>query len=107
MASKRRNGLLKLFSLETASSQLISDGDVWSRSSDLAAKVAKAAGNGKAPVGSENHMKTGSKKNLYYNHYHDNGRKGGHSFYGSGVRGMKKLSSAKSKAVFVRTCHIL
>ncbi len=89
MASKRRNGLLKLFSLETASSQLISDGDVWSRSSDLAAKVAKAAGNGKAPVGSENHMKTGSKKNLYYNHYHDNGRKGGHSFYGSGVRGMK------------------
>lgn len=76
-------------SLSTAASHLISGGDVWSRTGDLAAKVAREAGGGKPPVPSENHMNTGSKKNLYYHHYHANGRKGGHSFYGVGVKGLK------------------
>lgn len=76
-------------SLSTAASQLITEGDVWSRTGDLAAKVAREAGGGKPPVPSENHMTTGSKKNLYYHHYHANGRIGGHSFYGVGVKGLK------------------
>lgn len=73
---------------ETATARLLSS-DVWSKTSSLAAKVARAAGKNKAPVGSENHAATGSKKGLYYNHYHTYNRKGGHSFYGSGIRGKK------------------
>lgn len=76
-------------SLSTAASSLKSGGDVWSKSGDLAAKVAKEAGAGRAPIAMENHWDIGLKKHRYYNHYHIYNRTGGHSFFGAGRLGAK------------------
>lgn len=91
-AAKLKSNVLYIgnnVSLSTAASLLKSGDDVWSKSGDLAAKVAREAGGGRAPVPSENHWNTGSKKVRFYNHYHTYNRSGGHSFYGTGRLGAK------------------
>lgn len=91
-AAKLKNNVLYIadnISLAKATSLLKSGGDVWSKTSELAAKVAKEAGGGRAPIPSENHWNKGSKKDLFYSHYHIYNRSGGHSFYGSGRPGAK------------------
>lgn len=70
-----------------AATTRLKSGDVWSRTNVLAEKVAKGAG-GKATA-VERHDKTGSKKDDFYWHYHMSSRKGGHSFYGTPVKGKK------------------
>lgn len=91
-AAKLKSNVLYIgnnVSLSTAASLLKSGEDVWSKSGDLAAKVAREAGGGRPAVPSENHWDKGLKKHRYYNHYHIYNRSGGHSFYGAGRLGAK------------------
>ncbi len=71
----------------TAISRLESGGDVWLKTPNLAAIVAREAGGGRPPTPSENHFQSGSRTELYYSDYHTYNRTGGHSFYGTGIRG--------------------